>query len=351
MSRCIELATNGIGKVAPNPMVGAVLVFDDNIIGEGFHHQYGQSHAEVNAVSNAIINGNERLLEKCILYVNLEPCNHHGQTPPCTELIIEKKIPDVRIGCKDPFPRVNGSGIERLKSAGIKVQTNILEKECLELNKRFITFHSEKRPYVILKFAQTANGFISQFGSQRSVAGAQILDYEQRKISSEFSDRLVHKWRSEESAIMIGTNTAILDNPFLTVRKWNGKNPVRIVIDQKLKLSSDLNIFNVEATTLIFNEVKNVASAGNEYIKIDFDKNIIKQILNTLYERKILSIIIEGGTNLLNQFIEEKCWDEARIITAKKLFDDGIKSPVINGNQVESSDITGDNIVILHPYK
>jgi diaminohydroxyphosphoribosylaminopyrimidine deaminase/5-amino-6-(5-phosphoribosylamino)uracil reductase len=349
--RCLELALNGIGKVAPNPMVGAVLVHDNKIIAEGYHQRYGQSHAEVNAIDDAIKNGNEGILDKSILYVNLEPCNHQGQTPPCTELIINKKIPVVKIGCQDPNPNVNGNGIERLRNAGIEVFTNILEKECLDLNRRFITYHVEKRPYVILKYAQTADGFISPFTDSQKVDESKSFNLMERKISNEFSDRIVHKWRSEEPAIMIGTKTALQDNPFLTVRKWKGENPLRIVIDRNLKLHTDLNIFNNEAPTIIFNDHQNNLKSKTEYLKIDFNKDIISQIIRILYERKILSVIVEGGTNLLNQFIVNNLWDEARIITAKKKFKNGIHSPRISGFKISSSDSTGDNIVILRRDK
>ncbi len=339
MNRCIELARNGMGQAAPNPMVGAVVVHDGKIIGEGFHHAFGQVHAEVNAINKVIENGMEELLEKSTMYVNLEPCNHFGKTPPCTELIIRKKIPRVVTGCLDPFPRINGSGITRLKDAGIIVKTGILEKECLELNKRFITFHRHKRPYIILKYAQTSNHFLAPSGSGN------------RRISNDYTDILVHKWRSEESSIMVGTNTALIDNPLLTVRHWKGKNPLRIVIDRKCSLPENLNVFNAEAPTLVINEKVNRTDGSKEYIKTDFGNDLVDKVLQILYEKQVLSVLVEGGANLLSQFIEKKLWDEARIITSDKFFDDGIKSPEISGEIYESTSITGDSIVILNPHK
>lgn len=337
ISRCLELAQKGSGNVAPNPMVGSVLVYNDKIIGEGFHQVYGEYHAEVNAINQCIEKGNEYLLEKSVLYVNLEPCSHSGKTPPCTDLIIKYKIPKVVIGMKDPFPEVNGKGIKKLEDAGINVVSGILEKECREVNHRFITFHILKRPYIVLKFAETADHFIAPIQNKNN------------KISNEFTDILVHKWRSEESAILIGTKTAGIDNPFLTVRKWSGKNPIRIVLDKNLRLPEQLHLFDQSVSTLVFNSIKNEKGMNIEFIKIDFDDHVISKILSTLYERKILSVLIEGGRNVLSQFIEKKLWDEARIITSDKLFMDGIRSPEIQGREISKTNATGDNIVILRP--
>jgi len=339
MQRCLELAGYGLGRVAPNPMVGAVIVYDGKIIGEGYHHAFGEPHAEVNAIKQAIEQGHESMLQKSTLYVSLEPCNHHGKTPPCTELIISKKIPNVIVGCNDPFPEVNGSGIKRLMESGVNVFSGLLDEECREVNKRFFKFHQEKRPYVILKYAQTSNHLIAPLGNGN------------KKISNEYSDMLVHKWRSEEAAIMVGTKTAEMDNPSLTVRNWKGKNPLRIVIDRTLRLPKNLNLFNNEATSLIINEHENLKNKNIEYLKIDFGIAIVPQVLKLLYERQIMSVIVEGGTNLISQFIENNLWDEARIITTSKFFEGGVNSPVIHGSVFESTNITGDNIVILRPYK
>ena len=337
ISRCLELAQNGSGQTAPNPMVGAVLVYEEKIIGEGFHHSFGEHHAEVNAINQSIEKGNEHLLNKSVLYVNLEPCSHSGKTPPCTDLIIKHRIPKVVIGCKDPFPEVNGRGIKKLLDAGIKVETGILEKESLELNRRFITFHIKKRPFIILKFAQTSNHYIAP------------IQNTSKKISNEYTDILVHKWRSEEAAIMVGTKTAELDNPLLTVRKWQGKNPLRVVIDRNLRLPKNINLFDRSSSTLVFNEIKNDIEKNIEFIRIDFNENVIAKIISSLYERKILSLMVEGGRNLLSQFIENNLWDEARIITSDKFFAEGIRSPDIHGRVISASKVTGDNIVILQP--
>ena len=335
--RCIELAQNGSGFTYPNPMVGAVLVHDEKIIGEGYHHAFGEVHAEVNAINHCIESGNERLLDKSVLYVNLEPCSHSGKTPPCCDLIIKYRIPKVIIGCNDPFPEVNGNGVKKLLNAGIQVETDILKMECLELNRRFITFHTKKRPYIILKYAQTANHFISSFQKN------------EKKISNDFTDILVHKWRSEEAAIMVGTNTAESDDPLLNVRKWKGRNPLRIVIDRNLRLRKNLHLFDGSSPSLVINELKNETGTNIEFLKIDFQENVIEEILGTLYKRNILSLIVEGGNNLLTQFIENNLWDEARIITADKFFSEGIKAPDIHGKIHSSSNITGDKIVILRP--
>ena len=246
MQRCIELAANGFGAVAPNPMVGAVIVHEGSITGEGFHQKFGGKHAEVIAIENAIEKYGEEVLRQSTLYVSLEPCLHHGKTPPCCDLIIQKKIPQVIIGCKDSFEKVNGGGVEKLKAARCDVQVGVLEKECRKLNKRFFTFHEQKRPYVILKFAQSADGFIAHENPNE----------ENRWISNEFSRKLVHKWRSEEQAILVGGKTAKDDNPRLTVRDWNGENPVRLVLDRQLILPAHLHLLDGSVPTILFNEKK-----------------------------------------------------------------------------------------------
>ena len=337
MQRCIDIALNGLGNVAPNPMVGAVIVHDDKIIGEGFHQQFGKPHAEVNAISNAIEKYDSAILLHSTLYVNLEPCTHHGKTPPCTDLIISKNIPNVVIGNMDPFEKVNGSGIRKLTAAGIKVTTAILEASCMELNKRFFTFHKKHRPYIILKYAQSMDGFI---------APAEMTE-ENKWISNEYSRKLVHKWRSEEQAIMIGTNTAEIDNPQLTVREWKGNNPVRLVIDRNLKLKASLMIFNQSSTTYIYNSVKSESKNNLEFIQIDFDKAVLRQISDSLYQKNIQSVIIEGGAALLQSFIDENLWDEARIFTGNNFLGDGIKAPVIKGKIIAEENILNDKLTIL----
>jgi diaminohydroxyphosphoribosylaminopyrimidine deaminase / 5-amino-6-(5-phosphoribosylamino)uracil reductase len=301
MKRCLDLATQGIGHVAPNPMVGAVLVHEDRIIGEGFHQQYGQAHAEVNCI-HSVKKEDQSLISKSTIFVSLEPCAHFGKTPPCADLIIEKKIPKVVIGCRDPFEEVDGKGIEKLKAAGIEVVCGVLEKECTEMNKRFFTFHNKKRPYIILKWAESNNAKIAHIGGER------IL------ISNEFSNRLVHKWRAEEAAILVGTNTALKDNPELTTRLWKGPNPIRILIDLELIIPSSFSIFNKEARTIIFNNKKNEEEDNLLFYKLDTKENSIQAIINALYILNLQSVLVEGGSKTLQSFIDSGLWDEARII-------------------------------------
>ena len=313
MSRCLQLAKLGAGYVAPNPLVGAVLVYEDKIIGEGYHQKYGEEHAEVSCIKN-VREENKFLIEKSTLYVSLEPCSHYGKTPPCTDLIIKNKIKKVIIGCKDIYKEVAGTGIQKLTNAGVEVITGILENECIQLNKRFFTFHQKFRPYIILKWAQTANGKIGS-------AEKRIL------ISNEYSNRLVHKWRSEEAAILVGTNTALQDDPLLTTRLWQGKNAVRIVIDKELKLPLPLNIFNIDANTFIYNLAKNSTEENLVYIKLE-NESFIDQMLQSLFEMNIQSVMIEGGTKTLQSFIDEGLWDEARVITNEELIiENGIAAP------------------------
>jgi diaminohydroxyphosphoribosylaminopyrimidine deaminase/5-amino-6-(5-phosphoribosylamino)uracil reductase len=324
MSRCLQLAQLGAGNVAPNPMVGAVLVYEDKIIGEGYHQKYGQAHAEVNCI-NSVREENKFLIEKSTLYVSLEPCSHYGKTPPCADLIIQNKIKKVIIGCKDIYKEVAGTGIQRLQNASVEVITGILEKECIKLNKRFFTFHQKFRPYIILKWAQTANGKI---GSTEK----RIL------ISNDYSNRLVHKWRSEEAAILVGTNTALQDDPLLTTRLWQGKNAVRIVIDKELKLPLPLNIFNTDANTLIYNLTKNSTEENLVYIKLE-NENFMDQMLQSLFEMNIQSVMIEGGATTLQSFIDESLWDEARVIINEELIiENGIAAPEMKNFILENQE-------------
>jgi diaminohydroxyphosphoribosylaminopyrimidine deaminase/5-amino-6-(5-phosphoribosylamino)uracil reductase len=313
MSRCLQLAGLAAGNVAPNPMVGAVLVYEDKIIGEGYHQKYGNAHAEVNCIKN-VREADKFLIGKSSLYVSLEPCSHYGKTPPCADLIIENKIKKVIIGCKDIYKEVAGTGIQKLQNAGVELITGILEKECIQLNKRFFTFHQKFRPYIILKWAQTANGKIGS-------AKKRIL------ISNDYSNRLVHKWRSEEAAILVGTNTALRDDPLLTTRLWQGKNAVRIVIDKALKLPLALKLFNTDAKTLVYNLAKNSTAENLVHIKLE-NENFINQMLQSLFEMNIQSIMIEGGAKTLQSFIDEGLWDEARVITNEELIiENGITAP------------------------
>jgi diaminohydroxyphosphoribosylaminopyrimidine deaminase / 5-amino-6-(5-phosphoribosylamino)uracil reductase len=322
MRRCLELAQLGLGNVSPNPMVGAVIVHGDKIIGEGYHQKYGEAHAEVNAVTKVInsFSNYAELLSKSVIYVSLEPCAHYGKTPPCADLIIKHQIPKVVVGCRDPFEQVNGKGIEKLQAAGVEVLSGILEEECKWLNRRFFTRVHKHRPYIILKWAQTTNGFFAPAdGTQLWITGPE-------------SRKLVHEWRGEEDAILVGTNTVAVDNPQLNVRYGKGKLPKRIVIDRSLKLSKDLNVFDQSVETLVFNEIKTEFDGKIKYIALeDFDRFVPQYILYQLYLQDIQSVIIEGGAKTLNNFIDAGLWDEARIFTGEALLNNGITAPEIEG--------------------
>lgn len=325
MQVCIDLALKGFPLAMPNPLVGCVIVHKHKIIGQGYHKQYGSHHAEVNAIGNV---ENKDLLKESTLYVSLEPCAHHGKTPPCADLIIKHKIPKVVIGSLDTFSEVNGKGIERLRSAGVEVITSVLEDECREINRRFFTFHEKKRPYIILKWAQTSDGFIAPLDQKEPLW-----------ISSSESKTLVHQWRSQEQSVLVGRKTAFLDNPQLTTREFEGKNPIRIVLDKNLNLPKSLAIFNDEAPTLIVND-----SLSSEcHIQVDFE-NFLPSLLDKLYESNIQSVIVEGGSQTLNTFINSNSWDEARIFTSKKTLEEGIQSPVIERVISKSVIIGGDKL-------
>lgn len=364
--RCLELAKKGLENVAPNPMVGCVIVHNNKIIGEGYHQEYGKAHAEVNAIHSV---KDKSLLQKSTLYVNLEPCAHFGKTPPCANLIVENNIPRVVIGCADSFSEVAGKGIEKLKNAGIEVIVGVLEKESLELNKRFFTFHNKKRPYVILKWAETKDGFID-------VERIVIAKHEERNgkqsfkstdcfpektgqavplhstsndvdnwITSPLSKQLVHKWRSEEAAIMVGTNTALNDNPQLNVREWSGKNPLRVVIDLHDRLPQSLNIFDKSVATLVFSLTKETEEKNLVFVKVKNEKKLIEEVLSELFKRNIQSVIVEGGATLLQSFIDQNLWDEARVFIGNKYFINGLKAPDLIGELVKKETIDSDDLM------
>lgn len=376
MKRCLQLALMAEGNTFPNPMVGAVIVHQGKIIGEGYHHKAGLPHAEPNAIYSV---KDQSLLKDSTLYVSLEPCSHYGKTPPCAKLIIDKQIPRVVIACLDPNPLVSGRGVKMLQEAGIEVKTGVLESEARRLNRRFITFQEKHRPYVILKWAQTADGFIDI--AREDIGNGPI------KISNGVTKTLNHQLRSTEGAIMVATRTALLDNPHLTTSKWSGNNPARVVLDRRGIIPETNKIFDNRATTLVFttkegavkhliqrsnylnqNKIKSIPEKdkdlyfekGNsiiklfendniEYITIDFDTNIVTQILDNLYHYNIQSIIIEGGSMWLNTVINSGLWDEARIETSKSIINTGIKAPFIDGIEIKS-EIIGDNIIrILAP--
>lgn len=325
MFRCLELARHGAGMVAPNPMVGAVLVYADRIIGEGWHQVYGGPHAEVNCI-RSVHESDEHLIPLSTLYVSLEPCAHFGKTPPCSQLIIDKKIPKVVIGCRDPFEAVNGKGIEQLQKAGVEVITGIQEQEAIALNARFFCFHQQKRPYIILKWAQTSDGFIAGISDERLL------------ITQEQTNRIVHRWRSEEAAILIGTETALKDNPSLNNRYWTGKSPLRLVIDKKLRLPNHLVIFNDGEPLVVFNELKNEKSGSITYVKLEEGRSLINALFDYCYTNNIQSILVEGGARLLQYFIDQHQWDEARIITNQNLqIQTGLAAPVLSNHIATSS--------------
>ena len=341
MKRCLELASLGAGSVAPNPMVGCVVVYNDEIIGEGFHEKYGEAHAEVNAIRSV---KNQELLKESTLYVTLEPCAHHGKTPPCSDLIVAKQIPKVVIGTIDPFAEVAGRGIEKMKQAGINVSVGVQEEECRKLNKRFFTFHQKKRPYVFLKWAQTQDGFIDinrpaeHFGEPTWITGHEALIY-------------VHQMRAEENAIMVGTNTAEKDNPSLTVRHCKGKNPLRIVLDRNLRLSHDLKLFNSDSGTIIINSIKSECKENLEYIQVDYSQNILPQILEILYQKEKLSLIVEGGRELLQSFIDSDLWDEAHVYTGAKNFYHGVEAPKLKTVPASNEKIGADLLEIYRNFQ
>ncbi|MCX6181670.1 MAG: bifunctional diaminohydroxyphosphoribosylaminopyrimidine deaminase/5-amino-6-(5-phosphoribosylamino)uracil reductase RibD [Bacteroidetes bacterium] len=320
MKRCIQLALKGSGYVAPNPMVGCVIVHEGKIIGEGYHEIYGGPHAEVNAINSV---ENKELLKSAVIYVSLEPCNHFGKTPPCSDLIVKHHIPEAVIGCSDSFEKVAGKGIEKLQNAGIKVTTGVLEKDCRQLNKRFFTFHEKKRPFIILKWAQTPDGFISRFPEDIN---------NNNWITGEESKILAHQLRASESAILIGSNTAKIDNPELTTRLAEGKNPLRIVFDKELSLPAHLHIFDRSTPTLVINSVKDEVLQNLEYLKVEWE-NVAQKTADLLYKKNITSVIIEGGAHTLNTFISAGLWDEAMVFTGNEKFGSGIKAPKINSKK------------------
>lgn len=337
MQRCLELAQNGMGTTSPNPMAGCVITHQNKIIGEGYHTKAGEPHAEVHAIHSVM---DKTLLPQSTLYVNLEPCSHFGKTPPCADLIIQHNIPKIRIGIPDSNPQVAGKGIQKLKEAGCDVKVGICEKECKELNKRFITFHTHKRPYIILKWAQTQDGFIDMVRKPDS-------PNQPNWITNECSRMLVHKWRSEEDAIMIGTNTAILDNPELTVRNWKGKNPVRLLIDKSLRVPKESKIYNPNAKTIVFNTIKEECISNTiEFVKLNFNV-LLSAICDFLYHRNILSLIVEGGAQLITGFIHEGLWDEARIFTGNRNFIKGHKAPELPAHPMYSENIADCHLSVF----
>tara|TARA_R110001592_G_scaffold178278_1_gene418997 strand:- start:23924 stop:24976 length:1053 start_codon:yes stop_codon:yes gene_type:complete len=348
MQRCLQIAKNGIGTTRPNPSVGAVVVLNDEIIGEGFTSPYGGNHAEVNAIDAV---KNKSLLKNATIYVTLEPCSHFGKTPPCADLIVKNQIKNVVIGCVDSNSLVAGKGIERLRNAGIHVVVGVLENECKEHHKRFFTVQNKKRPFIILKWAETNNGFIAPLNKESN---------HPIWISNQYSQQLVHKWRAEEHAILVGTNTVIADNTKLNVRNWSGNNPIRIVLDRSLRIPNSAHVFDGSVKTICFTEIRIESQEERDVIsseveksqlifeQINFSKNIAQQVCEVLQKYQIQSVIIEGGTQTLQTFIDANLWDEARIFIGENEFEKGVKSPEIKGKLIEEININND---VLKMYR
>ena len=335
MHRCLQLANLGKGNVAPNPMVGAVIVHEGKIIGEGYHEHFGGPHAEVNAVNSV---ENEEILKESTIYVTLEPCSHYGKTPPCADLIVAKKFKRAVIGTLDSHAKVYKKGVKRLEDNGIRVTVGVCEKECLELNQPFFTFHEKRRPFVLLKWAQTQNGLLDNSeGKQGEVSW----------ISAPETQVKVHQWRVEFQSILVGKNTVINDNPSLSVRAVNGTNPIRIVLDGNNEISSSANVKDGEIETIVFNTQKDGEENGVRYVQLD--QLSPQYILESLYKRQVQSILIEGGGSVLQSFIDAKLWDEARVITGKSSFASGISAPTIQGQKIKEERFFGDHISYLRP--
>lgn len=338
INRCIQLAQNGLGRTYPNPVVGSVIVYNDTIIGEGWHHKAGEPHAEVNAVNSV---KDKSLLAKSTIYVSLEPCSHYGKTPPCSNLIIDSGIKKVVIGTVDPFSKVAGKGIKKLLDAGCEVRVGILEQQCRELNKRFFTFHTKQRPYIILKWAQSSDGFLAPLPLKNA----------ERKpiwITGKYSQQLVHKWRSQEQAIMVGTNTAVADNPKLNTRMWQGNDPVRLVLDRNLRIPQESHLFDASVKTIILTGKSSEERSSKNVIfeTVNFEADLAQQVCDTLFRHEIQSVIIEGGRETLQTFIAANLWDEARIFIGKPHFKEGVKAPEVAGTLTSETKVDEDQLKI-----
>lgn len=333
MKRALELALLGRGHVSPNPMVGCVIVHNGTIIGEGWHKKYGEPHAEINAIESV---QDKSLLKDSTLYVNLEPCSHFGKTPPCADLLIKHQLKKVVVANLDTNPVVAGEGLKKIRAAGIEVITGILEKEGRELNKRFFTFIEKKRPFILLKWAETSDGFIAH------------ENYDSKWISNEYSRQLVHKWRTEEDAILVGTKTAFHDNPELTVREWTGRNPVRVVLDRFLRLSDKLHIFDRSQKTICYNVLKHEEHPNLSLIRLE-EENFINHLLEDLVKQKIQSVLVEGGATTLQLFMDAGLWDEARVFISDKGFGKGIAAPRLHGNLIGQESVFNDTLRFYHP--
>ncbi len=333
MRRCITLAQKGLGYTYPNPMVGAVVVINGKIIGEGWHQKAGSPHAEVNALKGLT----EEQLAQATLYVSLEPCSHHGKTPPCSDLILTKGIKKVVVGAKDPNPKVAGQGIKRLQDAGVTVISDVLKQACITLNKRFYCFHTKKRPYIIVKWAQSADGYIAPRDDKKG---------DVFWISDAHSQQLAHRWRAEEHAILVGRKTVEHDNPTLTTRKWAGTNPIRMVLDPRNSISKKANVLHQDAQTIVFNTIKSENAQQTQWHKVN-PNAILAQVLLWAHQNEIQSILVEGGAHTIEGFIEKNIWDECRIIQSKTKLNDGVKAPKEPLGKKMTQKLVGDQLQII----
>ncbi len=345
MQRCLELAANGLGTTYPNPLVGCVVVHKGRIIGEGWHRKAGEPHAEVHALESV---KDKSLLKDAELYVNLEPCSHHGRTPPCADLIVRYGIPRVYIGSRDDNELVSGRGIQRLREHGIDVTTGILEESCRWLNRRFLTFHARKRPYLVLKWAESADGFIFP-GPGMAGTGRPFW------ISNPYSRQLVHKWRTEEQAILVGRETVLQDDPSLTARDYRGEKILRLVIDREARIGRERKVFSPDSETLVFSDASAEGRIGGEgfgrispgttRVALDFSANVPAQIMECLYGLGVQSLIVEGGAFTLDSFIRQELWDEARVFIGTPVFENGLKAPVLEEEPCRVDKIAGDRLL------
>ena len=350
MQRCLELAENGMRAAMPNPSVGAVLVYNDRIIGEGHTSPYGGPHGEVNCI-NSVKDEDRHLIPDATLYVSLEPCSHYGKTPPCCDLIIRHQIKNIVVGTADPHEKVSGNGIRKLREAGRNVTVGVLEKECRNSNRRFFTFHEKQRPYIILKWAESADGFLSPSTRLPDglISGEQD-DINKKKpvwITNPYSRQLVHKWRSEEAAILVGTQTVLDDNPQLGVRDWTGPNPVRIILDQHSRIDSSYFVKNLKIKTIVLTAQHNLPNLDTLlYETVPFNDSLPHAIMDVLHRHSLLSVIIEGGRQTLQTFIDSDVWDEARVFKGTAVFNDGTKAPDFKAVANERFTIQQDQLLI-----
>jgi diaminohydroxyphosphoribosylaminopyrimidine deaminase/5-amino-6-(5-phosphoribosylamino)uracil reductase len=337
--RCIQLGMNAQGSAAPNPMVGSVVVHHGRIIGEGYTSPYGGPHAEVNAIASV---NDLSLLPESTLYVTLEPCSHFGKTPPCTDLIIKNNIPQVVIGTMDPHSKVSGSGIKRLKEAGCTVTTGVMEAQCREHHRRFLSYHEKKRPYIILKWGETQDGFMAPEPDKR------MKEPQPYWITQTGARQLTHQWRSEEQAILAGTNTILMDNPALTTRLWKGASPLRVILDQNLKIPAHFQVMDGQNKTLVLTGSSMVANGdGTAYEQLNFSGDIARQVAGVLYRQQVISVLVEGGAKTIRMFIEADLWDEARIFTGNTTFKRGLKAPALTGRITQQTSIGPDHLKII----